>query len=191
MALSSEMVRRQFRRPAAGADNTILQGNTGSAPTFKSTINGVAIGGTTPAAGAFTTTALGTATGTSVAVTGAITSSSASAGIGYTTGAGNTVTQGTSKSTTVVINALCGTISMFADALAAAATVTFTVTNSACAATDVIATQHDSGGTIGSYTITANTPAGGSFKITVRNNTAGNLSEAVVIRFAIIKAVTS
>ena len=61
--------------------------------------------------------------------------------------------------------------------------------NTNAAATDVVHTQHDSGGTLGAYTVTANTMAAGSFKITVRNNTAGSLSEAIVIRFALIKAV--
>ena len=40
---------------AVGTDNQILTGVTGADPTFKSTIDGVAIGGSTPAAGAFTT----------------------------------------------------------------------------------------------------------------------------------------
>ncbi|MDD5129592.1 MAG: hypothetical protein PHS66_00845 [Candidatus Omnitrophica bacterium] len=117
--------------------------------------------------------------------------SSGSSGIGYATGAGGTVTQSTSKSTGVTINKPCGTITMNGAALAAATIVSFTVTNSTVAANDVIVTQHNSVGTIGAYTITANTPAAGSFQISVRNNTAGSLSEAIVIRFAVIKAVTS
>lgn len=110
---------------------------------------------------------------------------------GYQVGSGGAVVQATSKATTVIIDKLCGTITMSAVALAAAAIVTFTVTNNKVAATDVVATQHDSGGTIGGYTITANTMAAGSFKITVRNNTAASLSEAIVIRFAVVKAVVT
>lgn len=110
---------------------------------------------------------------------------------GYQTGSGGTVTQLTSKATTVVIDKSCGTITMNAAALAAGAVVTFTVTNNKVAATDVIARQHDSGGTIGAYTIEPNTMAAGSFKFAVRNNTAGSLSEAIVIRFAVIKAVVA
>ena len=76
-------------------------------------------------------------------------------------------------------------------ALAAATIVTFTVTNSSVAATDVIAVQHDTVGAIGGYTVMANTSAAGSFRISVRNNTAGSLSEAIVLRFAVIKAVVA
>lgn len=125
-----------------------------------------------------------------LAASGSVTSSGSS-GIGYSTGAGGTVTQSTSKSTGVTINKPCGTITMNGAALAADTIATFTVTDSVVAATDVIVTQHDSVGTIGGYTVTANTSAAGSFKISVRNNTVGSLSEAIVIRFAVIKAVIS
>jgi hypothetical protein len=110
---------------------------------------------------------------------------------GYTTGAGGVITQATSKATTVILNKLAGLITMNAAALAAGAIVTFTVTNSLVTAEDIIIAQHNSGGTIGSYSIVPNTPAAGSFKITVRNNSAASLSEAVVIRFAVIRAASS
>lgn len=172
-----------FAVTAVGASNTILQGNTGADPTFKNTIDAIAIGGSTPAAGAFT----------SVSATGAISTSSPTAGIGYSIGAGGSVTQGagSGKATAVTLNTACGTITMNNAALGAATIVSFTVTNSACAATDCIHVQHDSAGTLGGYTVGGNTPAGGSFQISVRNNTAGSLSEAIVLRFAIIKAVVT
>lgn len=144
---------------------------------------------TVKASVALTTPNIGAATGTSLAATGAITSSGG--GVGYAAGAGGTVTQLSSKSTGVTLNKLCGTITMNSAALAAGTIVTFTVTNSTVAATDIIAAQHDSGGTTGAYTIAPNTPAAGSFKISVRNNTASSLSEAIVIRFAVIKAVVA
>jgi hypothetical protein len=56
------------------------------------------------------------------------------------------------------------------------------------AATDLLMVTHVSGGTLASYNITA-TPAAGSATIFVRNVTAGNLSEAIVLRFALIKSV--
>lgn len=71
------------------------------------------------------------------------------------------------------------------------AIVTFIVTNAQMAATDLVVVQHDSGGTLGAYGLVANTPAAGSFKISVRNNSAGSLSEALLIRFAIIKSVNA
>jgi hypothetical protein len=111
--------------------------------------------------------------------------------IGNIAGTGGVIVQQTNKSITVILNTLCGTITMNAAALAAATAVTFTVTNDLVETTDCVHTQHDSGGTIGAYTITANTMATGSFKITVRNNTSGSLSQAVVIRFIILKAVIS
>lgn len=166
---------------AAGTSNTILQGNTGSAPTFKNTINAIAIGGTTPAAGAFTT----------LSATGSIASSSPSGGVGYSTGAGSTTSQSTDKTTPVTIDAVCGTITMNGALLASGAIATFTVNNSSCAATDVIAIQHDSVGTLGGYTLMPSSPTAGSFKVSVRNTTGGGLSEAIVLRFAIIKAVVS
>lgn len=127
---------------------------------------------------------------TSLVVTGAITSSG-TAGIGYASGAGGTVTQLTSKGTGVTLSKLCGTITTHNAALAAAAIVTFTVTNTLVAATDVVHVQHDSGGTVGAYTVTPNTMAAGSFKITLRNNSAGSLSDALVLRFAVLKAVVA
>ena len=136
-----------------------------------------------------TTPVIGAATGTSLVVTGAITSSGG--GIGYATGNGGTVTQLTSKATGVTLNKLCGTITMNGAALAAATIVSFTVTNSFMAATDVVHVQHDTIGAIGGYTVMPNTSAAGSFRVSVRNNTAGSLSEAIVLRFAIVKAVTS
>ena len=109
---------------------------------------------------------------------------------GYITGEGGTVTQATSKATAVTLNKKCGQITMNAAALAAATTVSFTLTNSTIAATDVLVLNHVSGGTAGSYLLNAQAAAG-SVSINVRNITAGSLSEAIVISFAVIKAVTA
>ena len=133
----------------------------------------------------FVTPNIGVATGSSLAATGAITSSGG--GIGYTTGNGGTVTQATNKSTGVTLNKLSGDITMVNSALAAAAIVSFTLTNSTIAATDQILVQHQTTGTFGAYTITGRTAAG-SAVISIRNNTAGSLSEAIVIKFTVIKS---
>jgi hypothetical protein len=122
---------------------------------------------------------------------GGLITSSGKTGIGYATGAGSTVSQTVSKSTGVTINAACGTITMNNASLAADTSVSFTVTDSTVAATDCVFAQHDSGGTLGAYVITANTMGAGSFNITVHNTTPGALAEAIVIRFAVIKAVIS
>ena len=109
---------------------------------------------------------------------------------GYITGEGGTVTQATSKATAVTLNKKCGQITMHNASLAAATTVTFTLTNSTIAATDLLVLNHVSGGTAGAYLLNAQAAAG-SASINVRNVTAGALSEAIVIGFAVIKAVTA
>jgi len=109
---------------------------------------------------------------------------------GYVAGEGGTVTQATSKSTGVTLSKKCGQITMNAAALAADTTVTFTLTNTEVVATDIITLNHVSGGTAGSYLLNAQAGSG-SASINVRNITGGALSEAIVIGFAIIKAVVS
>lgn len=125
--------------------------------------------------------------------TGAVRSSSPTAGIGYSTGAGGTGTQASSKSTTVTLTpaaCVCGAVTMNNAALAAATIVSFTLTNTAIAATDVLVLNHISGGTVGAYTLNAQCAAG-SATINVRNNTAGSLSEAIVVQFVVIKGVNA
>jgi hypothetical protein len=109
---------------------------------------------------------------------------------GYITGEGGTVTQATSKATAVTLSKKCGQITMHNASLAANTTVSFTLTNSTIAATDLLVLNHGSGGTAGSYLLNAQ-PAAGSASINVRNVTAGALAEAIVIDFAVIKAVTA
>jgi hypothetical protein len=109
---------------------------------------------------------------------------------GYVAGEGGTVTQATSKSTGVTLSKKCGQITMNAAALAADTTVTFTLTNTEVVATDIIILNHVSGGSAGSYLLNAQAGSG-SASINVRNITGGSLSEAIVIGFAIIKAVVS
>lgn len=109
---------------------------------------------------------------------------------GYVTGEGGAVTQATSKSTGVTLSKKCGQITMNAAALAADTTVTFTLTNTTIAATDIIVLNHVSGGTAGSYLLNAQAGSG-SASINVRNITSGSLSQAIVIGFAVIKAVTA
>lgn len=109
---------------------------------------------------------------------------------GYITGEGGIVSQSTSKSTGVTLNKRCGQITMDAAALNASTTVSFTLTNSTIAAGDLLVLNHVSAGTAGAYTLNAQCAAG-SASINVRNITSGSLSEAIVIGFAVIKAVTS
>lgn len=110
--------------------------------------------------------------------------------VGYATGAGGTVTQATDKATGVTLNKAVGAITMNGAALAADTTVSFVLTNSVIAAGDLIVVNHTGTGTFGAYTVNARS-ASGSATIDVRNVTAGSLSEAIVLSFAVIKGVTA
>ena len=104
---------------------------------------------------------------------------------GYLSGTG-TVTQATNKATGVTLNSPTGQITLNGAALAADTTVSFTLTNSSITANDVLILNHLSAGTAGSYLLNAQAAAG-SASINVRNITAGSLSEAIVICFAVIQ----
>jgi hypothetical protein len=116
---------------------------------------------------------------------------SAGSAVGYSTGTGGTVTQATSKSTGVTLNKRCGQITTNNAALSAAAEVSFTFTNSTIAATDVVVTAISSGATAGAYNTHVDAIAAGSCRISITNFSAGPLSEAIVLNFAVIKAVNA
>jgi hypothetical protein len=125
-----------------------------------------------------------------IQASGAIRTSNPSFGIGYSVGAGGTVTQITNKATAVTLNRPCGQITMNAATLNANTDVPFILYNTIIEAGDIIVLNHISGGTAGAYTLNAQSSSGSAL-INVRNLTAGNLSEAIVIAFAVIKAVTT
>lgn len=157
----------------------------------------VSIGGTLVVTGTLTT---GNSTTTQLQVNGPIigtqkittTGATNGDGIGYAGGAGGTATQSTSKSTAVVFssNVTCGQITMNGAALAAGAIVSFAVSNTAFLPNDIVLLNHVSGGTPGAYSLNARATTN-SATIDVRNNTAGSLSEAIVVQFAIFRTVTS
>jgi len=112
---------------------------------------------------------------------------SGQAAVGYGTGAGGTVTQITSRTTGVTVNAYSGAITL----VSAAGTTSwqgFTVTNSRVAATDTIVVNQKSGTDL--YRINVTAVSAGSFRITFAT-TAGTTTEQPVFNFAVIKAVTS
>lgn len=115
---------------------------------------------------------------------------SPTSGIGYGAGAGGIVVQSTNKATGVTLNTASGAITMNNATLNAGAIVSFVLTDSTIGATDVLILNHISGGTPGSYGLNAQCAAG-SATINVRNNSAGNLSEAIVLQFVVFKAATS
>jgi hypothetical protein len=128
-----------------------------------------------------------------IASTGAATfsnsvrSTSATGGIGYGTGAGGAVTQGTSRTTGVTLNTVAGAITLFT-AAGSATWQSFTVTNSAVAATDTIIVNQRSGTDLYMMSVTA--VGAGSFRISFAT-TGGTTSEAPVFNFSVIKAVSA
>lgn len=111
----------------------------------------------------------------------------ASQEIGYSTAAQGTVTQATSKSTGVTLNKSSGQITMNNAALANGAVVTFTLTNNLLSAKDVIIVNVSGGAaTAGTYTALVASIGAGSAVLGLYNISAGSLSEAVVLNYAII-----
>jgi hypothetical protein len=174
-----------FVAPALG---TPTSGNLSNC-TSTSMVLTTPILGTPTSGNLLTTPVLGAATGTSLTLTGNNVISSTGKH-GYTFGSGGTVAQATSKSTGVTLNKSTGQITLNAAALASDTTVSFTLTNIVIEENDILILNHISGGTAGSYLLNAQS-AVGLASINVRNITAGSLSEAIVIAFAVIKAVTT
>lgn len=107
---------------------------------------------------------------------------------GYGSGAGGTVVQATSKSTTITLNKPTGQITMNNAALASAAEVVFTVLNSVCGVNDTVVVNTTN---TFNYTATCQGTGVGAFAIRIKNQTGGSLSEAVLVNFAIIKGATA
>ena len=110
--------------------------------------------------------------------------------IGYTAAAQSTVTQLTDKSTGVTINASAGQITMSNATLNATTNVAFTMTNSKISAKDVVIVNV-AGGVASNvtYNCWVSGHTAGSCAFVLRNISAGSLSEAVVLNFAIIHCV--
>jgi hypothetical protein len=147
--------------------------------------------GTMNIAGALVVSSVSTLTGAVTAVS-SVKSTSATAGVGYGTGAGGAVTQATSKSTGVTLDKVCGEITMNNATLNRETAVSFTLTNSAIAATDVVVVNIKSAATANAYNVAVTAVAAGSCRIQVHNLLGGSdLSEALVLSFAVIKAVAA
>ena len=110
----------------------------------------------------------------------------ATSNMGYTTGAGGTVTQLTSRTTAVTINKMCGSIRL-ALGVGSSTFQTFRVSNSLVKETDVVVVSQKSGTDI--YQVIVTKINEGEFRISCA--TTGITLESPVINFAIIKAVTS
>ena len=115
-----------------------------------------------------------------------------SGALGYGVGAGGTVVQTTRKTTTVTLNKPSGCITTSNSALAAGATVVFRFNNSTISAdgSDVLLFTV-AGYDADRYTVSASVFAPGVCSVSIKNNTASSLSEAISINFAVIKAARS
>lgn len=110
--------------------------------------------------------------------------------LGYTAAAQGTVTQLTDKSTAVTLNKPAGRITLNNAALGATTNVSFTLNNSYISANDVLIVTLSGGiATAATYNCWVNSMSAGSASITLRNISAGSLSEAVIINFALIHCV--
>ena len=108
--------------------------------------------------------------------------------LGYGTGSGGTVTQLTSKSTAVTLNKPSGRIVMHNAALAAGATVAFTVNNSLITSTDMVYCQALTGASI--YRVEVYNVYSGGCSISVKNEAGTSLSDALGLVFCVIKGAT-
>ena len=110
------------------------------------------------------------------------------AGLGYGTGAGGTVTQATSKSTAVTLNKPTGQITMHNEALASGASVIFQLTCDKISVGDtLIVSPIWNAINVNNYRVEVVCVGVGVAKIRVTNLSAGSLSDALVINYAIIK----
>lgn len=190
----------------SGTSSDVLAASVGSAPTLNTDINAVVVGYTTVGPRiAIQNYALNDDTANAISYVGAVhrfyptgtaavTISStglavtyATGTLGYGTGSGGTVTQGTSRTTGVTLSKSNGAITMFSAAGSATA-ATFTVTNTLVAATDTIILNQQSGTNL--YVLLVTAVTAGSFDITFYT-TGGVATDAPVINFSLIKAVTA
>lgn len=112
---------------------------------------------------------------------------SSSTAIGYSTGAGGTVTQATSRTTGVTLNKACGAITL----VSAAGTTSwqsFTLTNSYIAANDTVRVCQQSGTDL--YQIHVTNVGSGSCKITFAT-ISGTTTEQPVFNFSVLKGVAA
>lgn len=123
-----------------------------------------------------------------VAITGGTVTTGTGA-VGYSTGNGGTVTQATSKSTSVTLDERFGEITMDAANLVAGTSVGFTFTNSTIAAEDYLHIRQVAG-TQHAYSL-AWAEFNGGATINVKNVTGGDLAEPIVLRFYVFKGALS
>ena len=115
-----------------------------------------------------------------------------SLGYGGAGGVGGSVTQAGGKSSAVTLDKICGRVTMDGAELAAGAAVSFALENGRIAASDAIIVNIAGGAADPSaYGVSVGRVAAGSCDIVVRNGSGGALSEALILNFAVLKAVAA
>jgi len=185
----------QIRTTALENQTTTAQGSQivfTVTPVGQSATNRVDVADITVANGVtatqFTTT--GDVAANNIVATGAVTSNSDVAGLGYRTGAGGTVTQLTSKTTPVTLNTVTGEITTHNGTIAGGAAVTFVLNNTAIANTDVMIINQVSNTNLGDYVFYP-VCNNGNAAITIRNISNQNRSDAIVLRYAVIRGAVN
>jgi hypothetical protein len=169
---ASDIVR--ITQSGAGVPLRVEDETTDTTPFIIDTAGNVGIGTPTPTA--------------KLQVVGGIVSTDPTAGVGYATGAGGTVIQGTSRTTPVTLNKICGSITMFS-AAGSTTWASFTVNNTTVGLTDTVLLSYSGG--INSYLFTVGKITGGT-SFVINFLSLNTLSvDAPVINFSIIKSVTS
>ena len=110
------------------------------------------------------------------------------AGLGYGAGAGGTVTQLTSKGTSVTLNKPTGEIITSNEALVSGGETVFIVNNSLVTTRDDITVNPSS---TNKYTTVCQGVFSGGFYVRIKNVTGGSLSESFSINYAVIKGANA
>ena len=112
--------------------------------------------------------------------------------LGYATGSGGSATaQSGNKSATITLDKINGKMTMHNESMSANDIKTFQFTNSTIAATDVVIVNIASEGTPGNYLIGVSSVSSGNCEITLKCIAGTNITDALVLNFAVIKAVQS
>jgi len=122
---------------------------------------------------------------------GNILSTSSTGALGYGTGSGGTVTQLTSKSTSVTLNKPTGQITMNNASLAAGASVIFAVNNTLITDKDTIIVNINNGANGDKYDLFVWYITSSVCYLRLKNIHGASLSDALVINFTLIKGANS
>lgn len=127
-----------------------------------------------------------------ITTTGGVLVTAANDGVGYGTGAGGTVTQTPSITSSVTLNKPCGQIITVSQTWGSADVETFTFNNSLIAETDVLIVQPQSTPSNSSFLpnleVRVYGLVAGSAKIRIQNN-GGTYTSAIKLNFVLIKGV--